>query len=172
MRDKYLLTSLTRACRLVNDTVKTRLPIQKGLLHILLNQVAELFDKFKPTLSTSLVSIHLQHCLFWSLPSRGTNQGKPHRSWLVMFHIGDNKEKLLFILRSSKTHTKGNKPQSIKIESFGHAGSSNKWCPYKLLQRYLQIRSAYEEDDEPFFVFRDGSAVGTETCTCCFKRIA
>ena len=34
--DKYLLALLTRACKLKNDTVRTRLPIQKGMLHIIL----------------------------------------------------------------------------------------------------------------------------------------
>ena len=34
--DEFLLTSLTKACKLNNDTVKTHLPIRKGLLHILL----------------------------------------------------------------------------------------------------------------------------------------
>ena len=32
-------------------------------------------------------------------------------------HIGKNKEKLLFIFNSSKTHSKGQKPQLIKIAS-------------------------------------------------------
>ena len=37
--DTYLLMSLTKACRLVNDRVRTRLPIQKGMLTMLLKQV-------------------------------------------------------------------------------------------------------------------------------------
>ena len=38
-QDQYLLSSLTRACRLCNDQVRTRLPIQKGLLGIILRQI-------------------------------------------------------------------------------------------------------------------------------------
>ena len=37
--DRYLLTSLTKACRLANDRVITQLPIRKGMLKMLLNTV-------------------------------------------------------------------------------------------------------------------------------------
>ena len=43
--DRYLLTSLTKACKLVNDKVRTRLPIRKGLLQVLINNVRKYFMK-------------------------------------------------------------------------------------------------------------------------------
>ena len=39
--DHFLLDALTKACKLKNDVVKTRLPIQKGLLTILVNHVRQ-----------------------------------------------------------------------------------------------------------------------------------
>ena len=42
--DSYLLVSLTRACHLKNDCVKTRLPIRKGMLRVLLETVMRHFD--------------------------------------------------------------------------------------------------------------------------------
>ena len=36
---KILLSSLTRACRIINDKVKTRLPIQCGLLELILFEI-------------------------------------------------------------------------------------------------------------------------------------
>ena len=39
--DKFLLGSITKACRLINDKVRTRLPIQKGMLRILLKKIDE-----------------------------------------------------------------------------------------------------------------------------------
>ena len=42
--DTYLLNSLTRACRLQNDQIKTRLAIKKGLLSIILNQLTEIYS--------------------------------------------------------------------------------------------------------------------------------
>ena len=37
--DRCLLNSLTRACKLTKDTVTIRLPIQKGMLHIILKTI-------------------------------------------------------------------------------------------------------------------------------------
>ena len=37
------LTSLTKACKLINDKVKTRLPIHKKLLHLMLAEVERSF---------------------------------------------------------------------------------------------------------------------------------
>ena len=36
--DKFLLSSITKACRLVSDHIRTRLPIQKGLLKLILKR--------------------------------------------------------------------------------------------------------------------------------------
>ena len=41
---KLKLTSLTKACRLTCDRVKTRLPINKSLLEIILFEVGRIFD--------------------------------------------------------------------------------------------------------------------------------
>ena len=41
---KMLLGSLTKACRLVNDQVRTRLPIQCGLLELILFEVKRMFS--------------------------------------------------------------------------------------------------------------------------------
>ena len=41
--DKYLISSLTKACCLINDQFRTRLPIQKGMLVVLLEKVEEIY---------------------------------------------------------------------------------------------------------------------------------
>ena len=49
-------------------------------------------------------------------------------------HIGMNKEKMLFVLHTSKTHGKGSKPQKIKIQKLSkitdNERRSNNWCPF------------------------------------------
>ena len=40
----FLVSALTKACKLNNDEYRTRLPIHKGLLNILLDQVEKLYD--------------------------------------------------------------------------------------------------------------------------------
>ena len=41
VEDRYLLCSLVKACRLKNDVVKTRLPIQKAMLGVILKEVRQ-----------------------------------------------------------------------------------------------------------------------------------
>ena len=85
-------------------------------------------------------------------------------------HIADNKNKLMFILRHSKTHTLGDKPQIIKITSEPKMTSNNQIlhskftsynqiCPFKILSNYLGVRRGFRSFDEPFFVFRDKAPV-------------
>ena len=94
-------------------------------------------------------------------------------------HLGDNKKKILFVLRTSKTHWTDNRPQFIKITSIPMANvqgysdypSSNcihhmlprtnsfKFCPYDLVKRYMDMQKNYRSPSEPFYVFRDHSLV-------------
>ena len=48
---KVMLSSLTKACRLVNDQVKTRLPIHCGLLEVLLFEIQRQYSALQPYLS-------------------------------------------------------------------------------------------------------------------------
>ena len=49
--NKVLLNTLAKACKLVNDKVKTRLPIQNKLLELLLFEIERLYDS-QPYLET------------------------------------------------------------------------------------------------------------------------
>ena len=85
-------------------------------------------------------------------------------------HIGKNKNKILFVLRSSKTHNRGMTLQLIKISSSQKArGNHTKHvkklsessvadlypCPYELLRNYAQVRGGFVTDGETFSVFAD-----------------
>ena len=54
--DRYLLSSLTKACRLINDNVHVRLPIGKDMLYVLLCNVKHMFQLPRPNVSFSIVS--------------------------------------------------------------------------------------------------------------------
>ena len=85
--------------------------------------------------------------------------------------IGENKDKVLFILRTSKTHGKGDKLQKIKIcrtdnivnyskvtngvHNVGVENNNNKFCPFRILRCYMNMRPAFQSPGEPFFIFRD-----------------
>ena len=47
-----LLSALTKACRLRNDRVRTRFPIRKGLLLLLLSKIPDAYDSPQPYLVT------------------------------------------------------------------------------------------------------------------------
>ena len=72
------------------------------------------------------------------------------------------KDKLLLVLYSSKTHSKGMRPQKIRItsnftEKSGFYAKRN-FCPFKLVHDYMHLRGGFL-DNEQFFVFKDKSPV-------------
>ena len=82
----------------------------------------------------------------------------------VDVHIGTNKMKMMFLLRSSKMHTKGSKPQIIKIASSGSSNKGKRFCPFALLRSYLQVRKRHIQPNEQFFMFSDGTPVLAQQC--------
>ena len=70
----------------------------------------------------------------------------------------------MFMLYSSKTHTKGMKPQEIKIstkdDDYPKEIDRRHFCPFTLARQYLELRGEiYVNDSDPFFVFSDFSPV-------------
>ena len=63
-------------------------------------------------------------------------------------HIGTNKRKLMFILRSSKTHGEGDKPQVIKIEAIENAENNPKGKKPQSLLPVLDNRRSYYRKEE------------------------
>ena len=161
--DRCLLNSLTRACKLINDRVRTRLPIQRGMLNVLLLEIDNLFlgsgQEYLAILYQALFSTSYFGLFRVSELTYGEHAVKAKD-----VHLAENKSKLLFILHSSKTHGRGSKPQFIKISSSSAGGAQisgdlDKHCPYTLLRRFLEVRQPYSSDAEQFFVFSDGSPV-------------
>ena len=90
----------------------------------------------------------------------------PHVIRAKDVHIGINKDKIMLVLHSSKTHSKADKPQIIKIMSNYTSKKDQQcraihgpWCPFKLLREFMSLRKIRESDMEQFFVFFDGSPV-------------
>ena len=164
--NKYLLTSLTKACRYVNDQVRTRLPIKKPLLLLILGVVETLFSSEQPYL------VHLYKALFstayFGLFRVGELTDSMHVVKAKDVHIGVNKNKMLFVLHTSKTHWLDAKPQTVKISSDGKGDST--YCPFQLLKNYIAVRCERNKDNENFFVFRDKSPVSTDNFRKTLKR--
>ena len=165
--DVYLLNSLTRACHLQNDVMLIRLPIRKPVLCLLLNNVQNccsqpyLITLYKAMLSTA----------YFGLFRIGELTLSEHVLKAKDVHVGKNKNKMMFILHSSKTHGLESAPQIIKIysNSYNVMGKelalpvqethANKFCPFQMLREYLQVRKLWKSDQEQFFVFKDRTPV-------------
>ena len=165
--DRYLLTSLTRACSLRNDRVKSRLPICKDLVHVILDNIQDRFMKLnQPYLSILYTTMVVT--AYYGLFRIGELATGSHPMLVDDVHVGTNKKKFLFVLRSSKTHTRGMKPQKIKISMTKHKAASQdrarktrakRWCPYKMLKIYSSLRVKSKSRNESFFIFKDRSPV-------------
>ena len=166
--DRFLLTSLTKACKLVNDKVRTRLPIQKGILNILIKECYKYFEAENQPYLASLYSA-LFMAGYFGLLRVGELTGGEHPILAGDVHIGENKDKILFILRTSKTHWKDSTLQLVKIAS--RRASSNfeqkdrkldeltTYCPFKLIKGYISMRPNITSHSQQFFVFSDGTPV-------------
>ena len=183
--NKYLLTSLTRACRYVNDRVRIRLPIRKDLLQLLINKVRQKYlDVNQPYLATLYSTMFCT--AYYGMFRIGEVSMGTHPILAKDVHIGENKQKMLFVLHTSKTHWKDVKPQTVKIESTklksrrGTCGDKrgdvmvNKLpytCPFQLLRDFIEMRLPYGSEEEQFFIYRDRTPVKTTTIRSVLKMI-
>ena len=178
--DQYLISSLTRACKLTNDQIKTRLPIRKGMLRMVLEQTylyyEELNQPYLAILYTTIISTMYHGLLRISEVASSKRGSHPVRARDV--NIGENKKKFLLVLRTSKTHWKNMKPQMIKISASKYKAKTVKKvqpkeklpCPYFLLKLYAKVRGGYKRNTDPFFVHRDGTPVVPSQITKCLKE--
>ena len=155
---KVLLSSLTCACRLVHDHVKMRLGISIGLLEVILFEIQRFFrskNNNQPYLELLYQTIFILG--YYGLMRVGELTFSEHVIKATNVHLAMNKQSILIVLYSSKTHSKANRPQKIKITT-GHQNLENKYkrnfCPFMLMNKYMLARGDFDDENEPFFVFR------------------
>ena len=150
-----LLQSLTNACKLQNNIVKCRLLIQMGLLEVLLFEI----DRMLPDQLYLRVTYQAIFCLaYYGLMRIGelTQGDHPVKAKYVL--IARNKNKILLILYSSKTHAKNAYPQKIKITASSNIGQVF-FCPFLAVRHYVSLRGSYRSTEDNFFVFKDNSQI-------------
>ena len=160
--NKFLLSSLTRACRFINDKVRTRLPIHKDMLIVLIRQVEEDFQNANQLYLATLFKA-IFSTAYYGLFRIGELATGSHPILARDAHIGVNKNKLLFLLRTSKTHWSDQKPQTVKIDSskayIKKSEPNTPYCPFQILRDYVMVRRTYRQNTEPFFIFGDRTPV-------------
>ena len=156
-QDNYLLTSLTKACKYKNDQVRIRLPITKGMLNILLDELTDHFDS-KGQVYLKMLYRAMLAVGYYGLLRVGEMASGEHLVKAVDAHVADNKRKIMFKLQTSKTHWTDKKPQEIKISSTENM-ASDQYCPYQILREYMKARPKCTNASEPLFLFVDKSPI-------------
>ena len=168
--DQFLLSSLTQACRLKNDRLKTRLPIRKAMLSVVLRETRKYFlNEGQPYLASLYQTIFCT-CYYGLLRISEVCAGS-HPILVRDMHIAHNKRTFMLVLRTSKTHGLESPPQIVKISSSSKSKPDSKsWlsynqsgtilvCLYNLHREYSRKRGGYTSDAEPFFVFPDKKTI-------------
>ena len=87
----------------------------------------------------------------------------PHVIKACDIHMGNNKDKIMIVLYSSKTHGRESKLQKIRISALPKHNSVLKhtrfFCPFKVMTRFMNVRYHYRSHSEQLFIFSDGSPV-------------
>ena len=184
---KALLNTITKTCKLKNDRITTRLPIGKHLLEMIIIETKKLYKR-QPYLEKLYIAVF--SLCYYGLLRVGEVSQSQHSIKAVDIHEGNNRnrQKLLIILRSSKTHTKGDRPQQIRIignktinvidnaeipsnhkkqstqeTEFSTRGKFNTiFCPVKCFKEFTAVRPRIKSLQEQIFIFRDGSPLKAE----------
>ena len=165
-----LLSSLTKACRIINDRVTVRLPIYKGLLEVILFELECIFkdQSYLELLVKTIFIIGYYGLLrIGEMANEKHIKGKAQPSHAIQalnVYIGENKRKILLVLYTSKTHGKESLPQKIKIteSSEGKRQDIKHFCPFNMLSTYIKYRDNPCSVDEQLFIFRGGEPVRPE----------
>ena len=160
--NKVVLSTLVKACKIVNDRVRTRLPIQDSLLEIILFEIQRIFESqpYLEILYKAMLALGYYGMFRVGEIALGNHTVKAKDTY-----IATNKNKMMFILYSSKTHNKGAKPQKVKISERKLnqkelvRKSDRFFCPYKLTRTFMAVRKNIASDNEPLFIFSDSSPV-------------
>ena len=167
--DKLLISTLTQSCKAKNDKVTNRLPIQISLLEILLYEVERQYQDDQPYLD--LLYKNIFSLAYYGLLRISELALSPHVIKACNIHTANNKDKILILLYSSKTHGKNKRPQEVKIaRTVDSDGTQRRFCPFKLSREYLAIRGNYCHMEEQYFIFRDGSPVTASHVRSVLKR--
>ena len=158
---KVLLSVLTRTCKLKNDEVMHRFPIKLSLLELLLSELERKFVK-QPYLEILYKALFV--LAYYGLMRIGELALGDHSVKAKDVYSADNKNKILLVLHSSKTHGKESLPQTISITENENAKTADDlmYCPFKITNKFLDFKGSYKHDDENLFTFRDGTPVKPE----------
>ena len=151
-----LLTTITRACKLKNDRLLNRFPVQTGLLNLLLSQLE---IKFRKQCYLECLYKVVYSLAYYGLFRIGELTQSPHVIKARNVHLAQEKNQFQFILYSSKTHSTSDRPQKIVIKELTTSTNHRikHYCPFQITQFYVSIRPPACNASEQFLVYSDGT---------------
>lgn len=152
------LSSIIRSCKLHNDVVTVRRPIRSGLLKLILERVNLIYlNSGQPYLAALYRAIFAS--AYYGLMRISELVGK-HAVKAGDVHLSTNPTKLKakFVLRSSKTHNVGKRPQMVDIYP-DYQVIRTPLCPVSLISQYSGMRPPRNSSESQFYVFSDGTPV-------------
>ena len=155
---KLLFSALTQACCLVNDVIKTRLPIQKGLLHLILSELDKIYDVERNQAYLALVFKCIIIIAYYGLLRISELVGI-HAVKAKDVYCSWEDQKIKLVLYTSKTHGRNRRPQEIKITAEEESYDIRFHSPFQLITVFGQARGNYNTEDENFFIYHDHSPV-------------
>ena len=141
------------------------------MLNILLQNISDFFENQPQPYLVKLYRVMLISSYFGLLRVGEITQSD-HVIKADDVHIGENKDKIMFILHSSKTHGTDVMLQIVKL--IGLEGSKPRtFCPFKCVSDYILLRKkrANKNKKEPFFVFRDRTPVSAYAYRKMLKKL-
>ena len=152
-----MFSALTKACKVRNDIVTTRLPIEADLLHMIIKEIVVSFsNRNQPYLTQLYKTMFITG--YYGLLRVGEMTDSPHNIKAMDVHVACNKDKILICLRTSKTNSDADKPQIVKMTPITEKSTAShfkpSYCPFSIMMQYLNLRRDFVEDDEPLFIFR------------------
>ena len=164
--DLVLLSSISKACRIINDRVQPRQPIKLRMLELLLFELERIFNTqyYLEIVYKTMLIIG-----FYGLLRIGEVAYSQHCIKAAHISMGVNKNKILIILYSSKTHGAESSPQKIKIIQ-ANGKQRQFFCPFKLMSKFIKIRGTYKTEQEPLFIYRDKMPVMPATVNAVLKK--
>ena len=109
---KFLLNTITRSIKVKNDRVCNRLPIQIGLLEILLSRIE---IKFKHQYYLEIMYKTLFVLAYYGLFRIGELTKSEHAIKACNVHKSCDNSRIVKYMLSSKTHTRSDRPKKSKL---------------------------------------------------------
>lgn len=151
------IAAIVRSCKKLNNRMYLREPLHKHMLHAILDKIDEhLQGKGQNYLAILYKAIFVM--AYYGFLRIGEVAASKHALKNRDVKVAKNKETVLVILRSSKTHNAGDRPKDLKIPQVVDLREKDKHNPYFLIDTYKKNRPT-TTGQEQFFVHQDGSPV-------------